>query len=219
MCQEIFSLKEHIIPSFIKDGRALVMARVDFSIIRQMEQPFDNIRTKLLVVASWQISAPDTAAEKCIASEDPAFNYSIETDAANGMTWCADDLKSALSHLDDFTILQVDIGQLAFTYEGHSEHRSLLPRANKVVSHVGMCCHFDAIFLLHSSVAQDMINVAMRIDNHQRLEVMAIDEAEKFIFLACIGTARIDDNTFLSVLVINDVGVFRKGIEDELFEF
>lgn len=195
----------------------MVVARVDFGIIGQMEQPLNDVRTKLLVVASREVGAPDAAAEERITSEDPTFDFSIEADATHGMAWCADDLKGALPYLNDLTVLQVLIGQLAFTYEGHPEHRSLLPRTKKVVFHVGMRRHFDAIFLLRSSVTHDMINVAVCIDDHQRLEVMAIDEVEKFIFLACIGAARVNDDAFLGVLVVNDVGVFRKGIKYELF--
>ena len=195
----------------------MVVARVDFGIIGQMEQPLNDVRTKLLVVASREVGAPDAAAEERITSEDPTFDFSIEADATHGMAWCADDLKGALPYLNDLTVLQVLIGQLAFTYEGHPEHRSLLPRTNKIVFYIGMCRHFDAIFLLRSSVTHDMINVAVCIDDHQRLEVMAIDEVEKFIFLACIGAARVNDDAFLGVLVVNDVGVFRKGIKYELF--
>ena len=48
---------------------------------------------------------------------------------------------------------------------------------------------------------------------------MTIDEAEEFIFFTSIGAAWINDDAFLGVAVINDIGVFREGIKDELFEF
>lgn len=48
---------------------------------------------------------------------------------------------------------------------------------------------------------------------------MAVDEAEEFVFLARIGATWVNDNTFLGVIVVNDVCVFPKGIEDKGFEF
>ena len=48
---------------------------------------------------------------------------------------------------------------------------------------------------------------------------MAVNEAKKFVFLTRIGAARVDDDTFLGVIVVNDVCVFRKGIEDKGFVF
>ena len=51
------------------------------------------------------------------------------------------------------------------------------------------------------------------------VEAMAIDETKEFVFLACIRAAWVDDDTFLGVIVIDDISVFRKGIEDKLFQF
>jgi hypothetical protein len=62
-----------------------------------------------------------------------------------------------------------------------------------------------------------MVDMTMRFDCHQLLEAMAVYEPEEFIFLACIGAARIDDDTFLGAIVVNDISVFRKGIKDKLF--
>ena len=47
---------------------------------------------------------------------------------------------------------------------------------------------------------------------------MAVDKAEEFILLASVGAARVYDDAFLGVVVINDVVVFRKRIENEGFE-
>ena len=95
----------------------MVVARVDFGIIGQMEQPLNDVRTKLLVVASREVGAPDAAAEERITSEDPTFDFSIEADATHGMAWCADDLKGALPYLDDLAIFQIDIGKIATTHK------------------------------------------------------------------------------------------------------
>ena len=47
---------------------------------------------------------------------------------------------------------------------------------------------------------------------------MAVDKAKEFVLLRHIGAARVDDDAFLGVVVINNVGVFRKRIENEGFE-
>ena len=84
---------------------------------------------------------------------------------------------------------------------------------NEVRLCVGMRRHWDAITLFHGLIADDMIDVAMRVDGHQRLQLVAVDETEQAVFLAFVGAARVDDDTFLGV-VVKDVGVFRKWIED-----
>lgn len=60
--------------------------------------------------------------------------------------------------------------------------------------------------------------MTMCTNDHQRLEPMAVDEAEEFVFLARIGATRVDDDTFFDIVVVYDIGVFREGVEDKGFE-
>jgi len=195
------------------------MAGEHFGVIGKTEQAFFDARAKLFKTATGEVGAPDAAAEERVASEYPTLNLGIEADAALGMAWRADDLQGTLPHLYDFAILQVAVGQLAVSIKRQSKHRCLLPRAKEVVLHVGMCRHINAITFLNGSVAHDVVDVAMRADDHQRLEAMAVDEAEEFIFLAGIGAARVNNDAFLGIVVVYDVCVFRERIKDELFEF
>ena len=142
------------------------MTRINFGIIRQAEQTFNNVCPKLLVVASRKVRASDAAAEERVAGEDPTFDFGIEADATHSMARCADDFKGALPHPDDFAVFQITIGQVAVTHKRHPEHRRLLPRAKEVVLHVGMRRHWDAITLFHYSVSHDMIDVAVCADDH-----------------------------------------------------
>ena len=64
-----------------------------------------------------------------------------------------------------------------------------------------------------------MVDVAVRVDDHQRLEAMAVDKAKKLVFLSCVGTPWVDDDAIFRIVVVNDVCAFREGIEDEGFEF
>ena len=195
------------------------MTRINFCIVGQMEQPLDDVGAKLLVVATWEVGAADAAAEERVTREHPTLDFGIETYASHGMAWRADDLEGALPHLDDLAIFQIDIGKVAVTQKRHPKHSRLLPRTKEVVLHIRMRRHFDTVTLFHRDVTHDMVDMAMRIDSHQRLEVMAVDETEEFVFLACIRAAWVDNDTFLGVVIVNDISVFRKGIEDKLFQF
>ena len=64
-----------------------------------------------------------------------------------------------------------------------------------------------------------MVHVAVRIDGQQRLEAMAVDVTEEFVCLALGGAAGVDDDTFFGTVVVNDISVFRKGIEYEGIKF
>ena len=195
------------------------MAGIDLGVIRQAEQPLDDAGTKLLVVAAWQVGAPDAAAEKRITSEDPALDFGIETDAADGMTRRADDFKGTLPYLDAFAVFKVAVGHFEVVLGRHSKPGGLLLGVSIISFHVGMRCHRDAVTLLHGSIADDMIDVSMGADGQKRLEAVAVDEAEEFVLLAWIGTAGVDEDTFFGIVVVNDIGAFREGIKDKFFEF
>ena len=142
------------------------MARINFCVVRQAEQALDDVGAQLLVAAAREVGAPDATTEKCVAGEDPTLYLCIETDTAHGVTRCANDFESALPYFDDFAVLQVNIRQVAIAHERHSKHHSLLPRAEKVALHVGMRRHLDAVTLFDGSVAHDMINMAVCVDDH-----------------------------------------------------
>ena len=63
-----------------------------------------------------------------------------------------------------------------------------------------------------------MVDMTMCTNDHQRLEPMAVDEAEEFVFLARIGAAWVDNDTFFDNVVVYDIGVFRERIKDKGFE-
>lgn len=48
---------------------------------------------------------------------------------------------------------------------------------------------------------------------------MAVHKAEEFILFGRIGATRVNDDAFFGVVVIDDISVFRKGIEDKGFDF
>ena len=184
-----------------------------------MEQALDDVGAELLVVAPREVGAANAAAEERVAGEDPPFDFGVEADAAHGMARRADDLQGALSHLDNLAVLKVAVRQLAVDHKRQPEHLRLLTRTEKVVFHVGMRRHGDAVTLLHCRVAHNMVDVAVRVDNHQRLEAVAVDVAKEFVLLALVRATRVDDDAFLGIVVVNDIGVFREGIENERIKF
>ena len=195
------------------------MAGVDLGVVGQMEQALDDVGAELLVVAPREVGAANAAAEERVAGEDPPFDFGVEADAAHGMARRADDLQGALSHLDDFAVLKVAVRQLALTHKRHSKQLRLLTRTQEVVFHIGMRRHGDAVTLFHCHVAHNMVHVSVRIDGQHRLEAMAVDETEELVCLAISGAARVDDDTFFGTVVVNDIGIFRKGIEYEGIKF
>ena len=195
------------------------MAGIDLGVVGQAKQPLDDAGAKLLVVAPRQVGTPDAAAEERVASEDPALDFGIEADAADGMARRADDLKGALPHLDDFAVFKVAVGHLKVVLGRHPKPCSLLLGMSIIGFHIGMRRHGDAVTLLHGSVADDVVDMAVGADGQERLEAVAVDEAEEFVFLARIGAAGVDEDTFFGIVVVNDIGIFREGIEDEFFDF
>ena len=135
----------------------------------------------------------------------------------DGVAWRADDLKRAVTHLDDLAIVQPAVGKLAFALERNTEQQRLLFRALEIGFHVGMCRHFDAVFLLDSRIAYDVVEMAVRVDGQNGFEAMAVDETKELVFGTDCITAWVDDDAVLGVGVVNDVSVFREGVENELF--
>jgi len=94
----------------------------------------------------------------------------------------------------------------------------MLQRTLEVAFHIEMCRHWNAVTPFDSSIAKNVVDVTMRIDSHQWLEAVAIDEAKKLVFLIRRTTTWVDDDTFAR-FGINDICVFREGVEDKGFEF
>lgn len=195
------------------------MTGVDGGVVGQVEQTFLDALDEGRITASGEVGATYAAAEECVAGEDPAFDLGIKADAAFSVAWGTDDLQGALPYFDDFSVLQVVVGQFALTIEMHSEHHGMMARTNEIVFHIRMRRHRDTITPLDGRIADDMVDVAVGTDDHQRLQPMAVDKAEELVFFSNIGTASIYDDAFLGVVIIDDVGIFRKGIEDKRIEF
>lgn len=197
------------------------MPCIDFGVVGQMEQPFFDAIAKRLVAAARQVGAPDAAAEKRVAGEYPAFDFSIKADAAHGVTWRTDDFQGAPPYVDDFAVFQVAVGQvdvnIVLRFETQPCRMAL--GLNEIVLHVVMRRHRNAITPFHGGIADNMVDMTVRIDDHQRLEAVAVDETKEFVLLAWIGAARVDDDAFFRAVVINDVSFFTERIKDERFEF
>ena len=194
------------------------MAAEDLGVVGQAEKAAFDAFAQLSIVATSEVGAPDAAAEECVAGEDPALQFGIEADAALGVAGRADDLKRAVADLDDVAVVKEVVGQLEFAVERQPEKLRLLLGAHIVGLRLAVRRPLDAITTLDSGVAKDVVDVAMRADNQNGLQPMAVDEAKEFALLGGVGAARVDDEAFLGVVVVNDVGVFRKRIEDEGFE-
>ena len=218
----LFDLSQvHIIPLLVEDGGAFTVAGEDLCVVGQMEQALYYAVAQGFIIASRHIGAADAAAEKRIAGKDPAFDFSIEADAAPCMTRRANHLQGALAHLDKLAVGQTGLGQVQMDI-------ALFPKAQPgrvtfsldvVIFHIRMCGHFDTVMTLYNIIAHYMVDMAMRVDNHQGLEAVAVDEAEEAVRFVMRGTTGIDDEAFFGVVVIDDVGVFRKRVENEGFEF
>ena len=211
-------LQEHVVSFFVEDGGAFAVAGEDGGVVGKAEQALADALAELLVVAASEVGAAYAAAEERVAGEDPALDFGIEADAAIGMAGRTNHFQSAFPYLDDFVVFQPFVGQLASAVESQSEEARLPFGAKEIVFHALVRRHGNVVLFLDGRVANDMVDVAVGADDHQRFEAVAVDEAEELVFLACRGAARVDDDAFLGVVVVNDKGVFREGIEDDLFE-
>ena len=217
----VFLSQVHIIPLLIEDGGAFTVAGEDLCVVGQMEQALYYAVAQGFIIASGHIGATDAAAEKRVAGKDPAFDFSIEADAASCMARRANHLQSALTQLDKLAIGKMDIRQVHvdFAFFTKAQPGRVTFGLDVVIFHIGMCGHFDTVMTLYNTIAHYMVDMAMRVDNHQGLEAVAVDEAEEAVRFVMRGTTGIDDEAFFGVVVIDDVGVFRKRVENEGFEF
>ena len=205
----------------IEDGSAFAVAGEDGGVVGQAEKSFLDALAERFVIAASEVGAPDAAAKECVAGEDPAFHFGIEAHAALGMAWRTNHFQGALPYSYDFAVFQVEVGQIdmGFALGSEAEPHRLSLGLNEVGMRVGMGRHLDAIAVLDGVVSDDVVDVTVRVDDHQRLEAVAVDEAKELVFLAGIATARVDDDAVVCSVVVNDVCAFREGIEDEGFEF
>lgn len=200
----------------VEDGGRLAVTGENGGVVGQAIQSSVYAVAERFVVASGEVGAPDAAAEERVAGEHPALDFGIEADAASGVARCADDFKCALPYPDGFVVAQLTVGlfDADIALRTEAEPHGLSLGLGEILVGVGMGRDGDAIFILNGLVSNNMVYMSVCIDGHQRLEAVAVDEAEQLVFLACVGAARVDDDTFLAVVVVDDVCVFREGIED-----
>ena len=217
----VFLSQIHIISLFVEDGGAFAVAGIDGGVVGQAEQAFLDAGDEGLVVATGQVGAAYAAAEERVAGEDPAFDFSIEADAAPCVARRANHLQSALPYLDKLAVGKTRVRQVhaGFAFFRKAQPSRVTLGLSVVVVHIGMCGHLDTITALHHIIAHHMVDMAVCVDNHQRIEPVTVDEAEEAVSLVGRGATGIDDKAFFGVVVINDVGVFGKRVENEGFEF
>jgi len=195
------------------------MTRENGGVVGQVEKAFFYALSECFKTSAGEIGAPDAAVEERIAGEDPTLDFGVKADATISMTRRTDNLQGALPHFDDFAIFQVSVGQLAVAVERQTEEVRLAFRTLEIAFHVRVSRRWNAIAFLDGSVAKDMVDVAMCVDDHQRFESMAVDEAEELVFLARVGAAWVDDDAIFGIVVVYDISIFRERIENKLFEF
>ena len=184
------------------------MTGKDGGIVGQTEEARLDALAERCIAAAWEIGAPNATAEKRIASEHPALHFGIEANATLGMPRCADDLQGALPYLDDFAVLQVAVGQPALATKRHPKKVRVFFGTIEIGGDIGMSRYRNTIALLHGAVAKNMVEVAVRIDDQKRFQPMTVDETEKLVFLGGITATWVDDDTFLGLLVVNNISVF-----------
>lgn len=202
----------------VADGRALAMARVDCRVVGQREQARTDRLAKLLIVASREVGAPNAPTEQGVTREHPAFHDGIEADAPLGMAGREDDLQGAVTQRNHLIVFQIDIRILLSVLPGHPEVWCLTFGTDIVLLRLSVSGHLDAVTLLHRGIADDMIEMPMRVDDQDGMQLMAVDEAKKPILLLGSRTARVDDDA-IAVLIVKDIGVLTDGIENKSVQF
>lgn len=129
------------------------------------------------------------------------------------MSWHGKDIKRLVADGDDIAFLQEAVGRL------------MLIEAESVARGVDFGCFQDSLFLLwneqaylegvfYEFIAQHMIHVTMGIEQEFYPQSVGLDELRELPPLIFLGATRINDHAFPR-LVIQNVSVFLKGIEDE----
>ena len=115
------SVEVHIVALFVENRGAFAVAGEDRRVVGQAEQPFLDARAKLDIIAATEVGAPNAAAEKRVASEDPAFDLRIKADAALGVAGGADDFEGATAQMKDVAVAQRVVGEREGTILAETE--------------------------------------------------------------------------------------------------
>ena len=195
------------------------MAGKHFCFVRQGVQTCSDRLVELLEITAGKVGATHATTEKRIAREDPSFDGGIEADTPFGVTRGANHLQDAIAHFDFLVIFQSHIRKVDVADRLHSKPYRLALGLDNIGMRVGMCRNSNTTATFHGIVAHHMIDVAMGINNHQRLQLMAVKETIQTVFLLLRNTSGVDDDTFPSLFVINDKSVFIEGIENKRIQF
>lgn len=195
------------------------MARKYRGVVGKGKKPCTNGLAKLFEVATREVGATDAAAEQRVTSEDPALDGCVEANASSGMAWGANHLQNTFANFDFLIIPQILVRKVDVAHGLHSKPYRLTLGLPKISMRVGMCRHRDAVAMLHGFVPHHMIHMSMGVDHHQRLQLMTVDEAKQTVFFRRGRTSGINDDTFTSFFITDDIGVFTEWVENKRVQF
>ena len=118
------------------------------------------------MIASGEVGTPDAVGKKDVADDDAVGGGHIKTDTAVGVTGGVQHLQFLMSEADDIPLLNVPVGvgEIRFFATqpecGSVGHRTGIDSQPRLVHQQGRVERTDTI-----SIAQDMVNMGVRINN------------------------------------------------------
>lgn len=194
------------------DGGGCPMSGVDYSIVGQDKEPTTDVIYQVVEVATSQVGSSDAALEEDIAREHAMFGSAIEYQAAGGMSGHMDGFELGMSEGDKVSIVQVAAQRHRLLVQGETEHAALF-RGFVYPEFVSLVCFgFQPEFLQHERIAEDVVQVEMRVQ--QVLDVQPVFEDKVFqgLFLFLVIAAGVDDGSLVG-FVPDDIAVLREHIE------
>ena len=192
---------------FETDVRSLSVPGIHLHVVAQRDEFVLDAGNERGVVAAGKIGAPDAAVKQHVAGDEKAVFAAEERNAAGRVAGRVDDFQPGMAKFDHFTFLHeaARLGRkLRFGQAVHAAHLGYCLEDGQIVA-----VNFErqAVSIGYKGIAENVIEVAMGIEQAHGAQLSAGYFAGQFIAFADIVAAGVNDDALAGVIV-DQISVF-----------
>ena len=192
---------------FETDVRGLAVPGIYLHVVAQRHEFVLDAGNERGVVATGKIGAPDAAVKQHVAGDEKAVFAAEERNAAGRVTGRMDDLQPGVAKFDHFALLHEAARLRRKLRFGQAVHAAHLGYSLKDGQIVAVDFERQAVSIGYKGIAENVIEVAMGIEQSHGAQLSAGYFAGQFIAFADIVAAGVNDDALAGVIV-DQISVF-----------
>lgn len=189
------------------------MARMDCYIVSQGKKFFVDAVDQGVEISPWQVGTANAVIKQHVAPDQHLLRGMVKCYVPGRMAGQKKYLQLLVAKRYCFTFLQKGVG-FRFGVLKDAIVGCVGLYGVQYGDFCGMYVQLCFVCLFHKGIAQDVVYMAMGVEQHFYCQVIGFDKIRQLIALFGLVTPRIDDDTFFRFIGEN-IGIFLQGVKNE----